>query len=341
MEKMQKSNLIGVGTYGCIYRPPLKCKYLKRLNKKHEKDVMKVMDVRYFNNLLEEEISSLVREIDENQVYFIPLSEDKCIIDNNDKNLKDCHLYETDNINSTFRGVFLDYGGLNLYNYLTHNSINVYTVWKWIVHLSEAIELLQRNGIVHLDIKLANIVIKNDGYIENPRIIDFGLSAFAEEFDLQYVPSYYQYYPLFFNVLSTKESKILYQDYEKSAKIYIPNYIRGSSTDIIIKYFKASRLREKYFTNVIKSDNFSFERRQTFFNSNAGIFKVDVYMLFNMFKYGILPYTRKTNELTDNLQIDLLSTINDLIYRACHINVQQQATIYQIRSEISSVTQYY
>ena len=81
---------IGSGTYGCVYRPVIPCKYLRKYNTTEDDDVMKVMHVANASN--EEEVSEVIRDIDPKNQYFLPLKGPKCSVDMS--YLKDCQSYQ-------------------------------------------------------------------------------------------------------------------------------------------------------------------------------------------------------------------------------------------------------
>jgi len=65
---------IGSGAYGCVYRPVIPCKYLKKYNLTKSDDVMKVM---YVNNAItEEEVSEVIRDIDPKKPVFLTIKRD-------------------------------------------------------------------------------------------------------------------------------------------------------------------------------------------------------------------------------------------------------------------------
>ena len=329
---MKKTNMIGKGSYGCVFRPPIACKHLKYMNKKHENDIMKVVDMTLQSNMEEEEISNYVREIDPEYDYFIPLSNDKCVVDEEDENLKECDIYMNDENKNSFRGIFAEYGGINMYEYVQNNKIqglNIGTVWKWMKHLANGIKLLHKHVIVHLNIKLDNIVLDN---IYKPKLIDFGISHFAEDMKLNQIPGFYILYPLFYSSLSVDNINTLYETYEQQAKYFIKNYSKKTNNDIIQKIYSLSRRKELYFDNAIKSNNyFLFENYPDGFDENAGIFKVDVYMLSLSFRNWIINNI-PVKESNQNVVNELTNIINDGV----DINPYRQLNIDKLIRLLSS-----
>ena len=240
---MKDPKIIGKGSYGCVFKPPIPCKYLHNFDLKHKNDIMKFVDTSLENNIKEEEISYVVRKIDPQSDYFIPLSNDKCVV-KEIKVLSKCEKYVEAVNNVPYRGIFVKYGGLTLDDYLDNHPISLDTTFNFLLHLADGIQILHDNNIVHLDIKPNNVVIDQD---LNIRIIDFGLSEFAKEFTSDDLVLFYELYPLFYSCITAPNTKILYKTYkhlDKDYKIIIP------------KLFKLSRNRNKYVNSAIKSDDF-------------------------------------------------------------------------------------
>lgn len=95
--------LLGEGGTGCVYNPPLECQYqLIPANANRENLLMKVMNpCQGFDPLdpeadgdsadfmfTEDEISKIIRIIDPNYQYFIPLNGDYCSLKQSEFNLQ-------------------------------------------------------------------------------------------------------------------------------------------------------------------------------------------------------------------------------------------------------------
>ena len=68
--------------------------------------------------------------------------------------------------------------GVTLEQKITENSLNEKQRKKIFKQLLSALDILHKNGIVHRDVKLSNIIIKNDG---TPVLVDFGISKLYNE----------------------------------------------------------------------------------------------------------------------------------------------------------------
>ena len=271
---------------------------------------MKVVNTTLDPNILELEISETIRDIDPNNNYFISFSGDSCLLDDNDVNLKSCSTYRSASKSTQIKGYYLKYGGPSLYSYIENNGIDVNTAWKWMIHLIKGLKLLHDNNVVHLDIKADNIVIDED---LKPKFIDFGLSKFASEFEQSDVCYYYRIYPLFYTVQCIKNIEKLYKEYEHLVEFYDKNYKRNTETDLILKLFnEATKYPSKYFKNTIKSNNFYLEPKVIpEFNEQAGIFKVDVYMLMKMINdYIYLPHFKNFTKDDRKVTNGIVATIN-------------------------------
>lgn len=299
------------GTYGCVFSPPLKCKYNNMYNSVKKDNVMKVMKVN--NKSLEEEISAILRILDPNYEYTIPLSGDKCIIEHDDR-LKYCSSYDIDH-GMDYRGYFIKPGGVTLDDYLEYEIIDAISIVFIIKHLCYGLNMLHNNGIAHLDIKANNILVDNGV----PKFIDFGMSNFKDNYTDDLL--YFKYYPLFHCALSSikyygDDNNIalnkLYKKFEHLAKFFYKNeYVKGDiNKDIIYSLYSSAKNNKTYFNDVILEN----------------YFKIDTFCLFdviNDYLYNdyskILENHRKT-----------MKEISTLINYSIHINPSQQKTIKEI-----------
>jgi len=168
--------LIGQGTYGCVFNPPLLCKN-KQMSKKMVGKLTVTEDV-------EKEINAytILHKIKESKDYFI-LTDSFCspkILENQENiDINKCkflqRVYETN-----LKQLSMPYGGLDLYQYSLHNKdISLFVLMK---HLLEAGSLMLLHGFVHYDIHSGNIVIDKLGI---PRLIDYGQSFSVSQINLE------------------------------------------------------------------------------------------------------------------------------------------------------------
>ena len=122
----------------------------------------------------ERQIAKILHKIDPNNkffIYIIPVK--KADIVDNIKTIQS-QVVNTDP-NKEYYGYYMKYGGQTLDNYIRKNegNISIELIWKWLSKLIKALNLLYQHKIVHLDVKLTNIVIDDNNDI---RLIDFSLS---------------------------------------------------------------------------------------------------------------------------------------------------------------------
>lgn len=82
---------------------------------------------------------------------------------------------------------FID--GHDLKYYIDHGyHFEESALWQWLIQLCEVLEYLHKHGILHLDIKPANIMLSRDG---NIYLIDFNISLSGEGDALSGISQYY------------------------------------------------------------------------------------------------------------------------------------------------------
>jgi len=166
---MEETHLIGEGTHGCAFTPPLPCKKSKT---KKSRTVGKIIDKAHAD--IELKVATIVKGIPGWHRYFIVQEEDQCE-PKNFRNQREQHeaeckiLQATRNRNLT--QLLSPYGGSTLHSIAITSSFDFLGSMK---HLLEAISHLQGQGLCHYDLKDNNMVIDGVGTL---RIIDFG-SAF-------------------------------------------------------------------------------------------------------------------------------------------------------------------
>lgn len=162
--------LIGQGSYGCVYRKPIRCKNGTEINEKYGSPA-------YLMKLATEEgvekelvVSKLLQKIDPTQKYSLYFLTDGCEIDAPSIPTKGCKIYS-----KHMRGYIMKYGGVNLKEYiLTHpHDITIDLVWRWLNKLIKGLVLFKKLSLIHQDIKPQNIVVNEEKDIF---FIDFGLS---------------------------------------------------------------------------------------------------------------------------------------------------------------------
>ena len=189
--KKPETKLLGKGTYGCVYTPPLFDNTHK--GKINNTQVSKIQE----NNAEtknEVEIGKKVAAIPNYSFFFGPLldSHQINISQINDNDLEQCDVVQN-NLQKEFVSNTMDYiGNETLADYFNKSLIETKNnpskmktfITKLIsihLYLLESVHLLNKNGIIHNDIKSNNIM-----YHESNKVfvlIDFGLSVKSENLD--------------------------------------------------------------------------------------------------------------------------------------------------------------
>ena len=196
MKNSKGGKAIRAGSFGCVFRPALKCKgfnkneagYISKLISKE--DALEEMEnIKKFSNIL--------YSIPDNKNFFIPNSDEQffqCNLDMIDKsNL------ENSNICTNFFGkesfsqeqalkwiksnknyltiIQQPDGGQDFFNYITDEIIMNDDETKKIIYILinlmiNGIKIMNDEGLIHMDIKPDNLVMKDDII----RIIDWGIS---------------------------------------------------------------------------------------------------------------------------------------------------------------------
>ena len=190
--------LLGEGGTGCVYKPALECQYKLNSNAGQEGLLMKVMNPCQGYDPLdpeadeessdymftEDEISKIIRTIDPESQYFIPLSGDYCSLKQSQSNLEQldgCEGYKHSDHKRQFRGYFMKDGGRVLEDYVMKNlnQMDIQLALNWILHIAKALEILHSYRIFHNDAHWGNIVI--DPVQKQPKFIDFGNTQIVPE----------------------------------------------------------------------------------------------------------------------------------------------------------------
>ena len=178
---MSEPKVVGEGTYGCVHKPPMKCK---------SENIIK--DPTIASKLMQDEDArsemtefKLVENADTNKLFHLG-KPSRCKVDNTDSNKKAM----TKCTNSSFQPEKIDqyslllikYGGLDLDKYgkkvkeFSMNAVNrrnVENFWLDISRIIYGLKIFNDRGVVHHDVKQQNIVYNEDTGRAN--FIDFGL----------------------------------------------------------------------------------------------------------------------------------------------------------------------
>ena len=175
---------VNQGTFGCVYRPPLKCKN----KKKTAKNMISKLMVKDEANAEVDEYKILQR-IDRQNKYY-PGPPEKCEVNPKDKNVSeyDCSLLEeTPDLNDYSLLLYKD-GGIDLDDFVEDHLDDYLKLGKekqtdlfWLnaLNLFKGLRLYINNDFLHHDIKPSNIVFNTKTHTFN--FIDFGLSVMKND----------------------------------------------------------------------------------------------------------------------------------------------------------------
>ena len=170
-ESYTGGKIIDKGSYSCIYKPPLHCKYNNPKLYQDPKHPIITKLIKKSDAIVEISISNYISKIDKWRRYFV-ISEAICEINNKQPDLTSCEIYDK-NKSYDYRILFMKHYGTSLNNItFIPSKFNPIQFFK---HMLEGISRLTINHIVHRDLHSGNFLI-DDEYI--PRIIDFNLSIF-------------------------------------------------------------------------------------------------------------------------------------------------------------------
>ena len=214
------TKLISQGTFGCIFYPAIECDGSISKNKKYASKLVK----NNKTDLNEYLIGKIIKRIKLYEYYYAPVT-NMCSINlaKIDKRERDmCKVIR--NRNSKGPGMGMGLGldtssssldsttsyaimkipfieNISIIDYFTHPDTDKKEILTYILYsydyLLQNIETLNKNGIIHFDLKLSNILIEKSKKI--PIIIDFGLSIPFDDirpethkkYFYSYSPSYY------------------------------------------------------------------------------------------------------------------------------------------------------
>ncbi len=193
---MEGGKIIGHGSYGCVFNPPLIC----------EKKIIKKNTVSKYlfseNKITHKEINigKKLIKIDPKNNYFIGINE-TCLIKKNYENyenISSCQKKDKDYPLITRKDflfkkspdiLIMKKGGITLLDFLENYDISLYNLLNLIKHLLKGIQLLSRNNICHLDIKNNNILVEPDKFLAI--LIDFGFTA-SNKKELKHFANYFE-----------------------------------------------------------------------------------------------------------------------------------------------------
>ena len=179
-EILSGGKIIGQGTFGCVFQPPLVCK------KKQIPNTMvgKITSERDETN--ESIAYKVLSKIHDSQYYFIiPNPQYTCIpkVINNqvDQDITKCDFIKESDPDEKVVQLAMPYGGKDLMSLTLGQKENI-DFFQYFRHILEAGSLMLLNGFIHYDIYSKNVVIDRHNI---PRIIDYGMSFLRKDISLE------------------------------------------------------------------------------------------------------------------------------------------------------------
>ena len=321
-------SILGEGTYGCVFHPPIKCDY----DKKRRSGVGKVIQNMY-DAQEEIQIGKKLLKIDPNGKFTNPMMGD-CIITKKNITNKDegnliCGLTSTLNEFKTYKQIIYKYKGEDLLVAKTKGLTNF-------INIIEGLQVLQKSNICHRDIKEQNILFVKKKYI----LIDFGLSLQLNEvftFNEHSILMFdYMYYPPEFKIIAIMEYLKSVTTYHDTKILVDAIYTNMNKHNFIHQY--------KYLKPVLKELGIYKDIRLNVYNA---IYKIvnDTYKmtdiqrkkyLTNLAKFAdifslgvVILNESKQAELTSYKQIQ----IHAIIKKTIHFDVFNRYTIDELLND--------
>ena len=204
---MLGGKILGEGTYGCVFHPPIKCSGESRRRSGVGKIVRNIYDANEEIN-----IAKQIRKIDPKGKFTNPMIND-CMIKKSNITKKDednilCGATSTLNDDKTYKQIIYKYKGQDLLS--TDN-----TDFMRYSNLINGLKILQQHKICHRDIKEENILSLKNKYI----YIDFGLTTkmngvYTEQ-ETGILMYDYLYYPPEFKIYAIMNKLIRDNDYDQ------------------------------------------------------------------------------------------------------------------------------
>jgi hypothetical protein len=193
-EKPTETQLINQGSFGCIFKPGIKC------DGSIQTDQTKISKIQNSNTSQHEiDIGKTIQTIHNYERYFAPIIESCPVVISEIKNdeIKKCNVISETYPKMSFESNTLLYvGKYTLYEYISNKKLSgikfIEYIFKSHLRILTALNKLNKQNIIHYDLKGNNIMCKSNG---NPIIIDFGISFNTSEPPNNYSDWFYTYAP--------------------------------------------------------------------------------------------------------------------------------------------------
>ena len=199
---------VGSGSYGCVFRPALKCESKENRTQGVSKLMVNKKAADEFQEITK--FIPIIKKIENNKDYFL-IPKGICQLDkltDDDKNNfnNKCNnafrgKYDENSVNSNlkkFKIINLPDGGndVEIWAKQQHKMKDIIDINNGLIRLlKRGIIPMNKLNLYHTDIKDTNVLVGNDNKI---RIIDWGLSGIVD--DIDHIPSFLSHRPLQFNM---------------------------------------------------------------------------------------------------------------------------------------------
>ena len=177
---MEGGRLLGSGSYGCAFTPPLICK-----DKKKRNGVGKITDK--VDGEQEIHVANVLRNVPLVRNYFLLPEPESCVpaTEQRDPEFKDCHPLFRENeykipLSQTIQ-IFEPFGGvLPFYSIMNSGELHPskFDFYGFMRHMLEAGSTLLVGGVSHFDLHPGNILLDRKGVA---RILDFGMAFSSKD----------------------------------------------------------------------------------------------------------------------------------------------------------------
>tara|TARA_Y100000992_G_C21254879_1_gene487962 strand:+ start:458 stop:1600 length:1143 start_codon:yes stop_codon:yes gene_type:complete len=331
--------LINKGSYGCIYKPGLKCNSEQKEMK--ENIITKVQMINKFS-IKEMEISKkIVESYKDYSEHFSPILEscEEVEIKEIEDELKKCTVIEK---NQKFILNKMKYEGDKILGVTLFENVSKEVALRQyfysLIMVLESIEKLNDIDIIHLDLKSNNIIYNNNK--ERPIIIDFGLSCELEklknnkdyEKDIFFTYAYdYEPWCIDLSIITyiveknKKNEKITKEEYETNIVKIISDYSRNNTSVFLEMKGDYDVKLKKYFEKYIGK---SYSDLSEDLKKNAKSW--DGYSVLIMYNYLLLDLFNKesNNELKE---IGKLKEFIEGIEKNLYINPDERKTAKELK----------
>jgi serine/threonine protein kinase len=212
MNSVEKTRLIGQGSYSCVYRPAIKCDTNTFDKNPHYISKIAANDKYQVNELA---IGKILQKIPHYVEYFAPILEScpanieqfATVVDTQDCNILQKNTAPTPDASVAAAAFMYNkikfVGDNDLYEEITAGAatgaaVDAVEADEMYSFLEHSVRLLETAEIIHYDLKSNNIMIHHKTH--NPIIVDFGLSIYVPELTRENLREKFYYYSVDYEI---------------------------------------------------------------------------------------------------------------------------------------------